>query len=76
MSTPDELVDAEAKLRKLGDRLRQVFAERQPLTDKQREAVHKAIRTDWILEKGRNFTPEIEPGRQREPGKDGPEMGD
>jgi hypothetical protein len=44
---PDDITEAEAKLRKLGERLRQAWARERPLTQEESETVRQAVRTQW-----------------------------
>ena len=44
---PDDITEAEAKLRKLGERLRQAWARERPLTQQELETVRQAVRQQW-----------------------------
>jgi len=47
---PDQSTDAAAKLRKLGQRLRQGFARRHPVPEQSIQTVKDAVRQQWERE--------------------------
>lgn len=47
---PREQQDAEASLRKLGQRVRAGYAKQHPISDKSLETVRATVRADWELE--------------------------
>jgi F420-dependent methylenetetrahydromethanopterin dehydrogenase len=76
---PDQHTDAEAKLRKLGQRLRQAWAKQHPIPERSLDTVKNAVREEWEKEqvvsrrpgpsapgpaKGKERKPE-EPDRER-----------
>src|SRR6185295_6790170 len=69
---PDQNTDAEAKLRKLGQRLRQAWAKQHPITERSLDTVKNAIREQWEKEqaatRGRAAAPPgPAKGRERKP---------
>lgn len=47
---PDQNTDAEAKLRKLGQRLRQGFVRQHPVPQRSLDTVRDAVRQEWEKE--------------------------
>ena len=64
---PDDTAKAEAKLRKLGERLRKAWAKRHPISEKSLETVRGAVREQWEKEQStqRDQTPKPGPDKSR-----------
>lgn len=46
----DNITDAAAKLKKLGQRIRDGWAKRHPIADKSLETIRRAVREEWQRE--------------------------
>lgn len=68
---PDDNTDAQAKLKKLGERVRNGWAKQNPMPEKSRETVRQAVREEWEREqtakRGKSVTPEPTKSRNRKP---------
>ncbi len=64
--------DPAAQLQKLGERLRESLARRQRgvLAEKERNAIHAAVKEQWLLEKSAAFTRDepLPPSKDRDIG--------
>ncbi|MBI3867411.1 MAG: hypothetical protein HY299_02685 [Verrucomicrobia bacterium] len=68
----DNPTDTEKKLQKLGQRVRDGFAKKNPTTEKSLETVRDAVREQWEKERrARPTPPSPSPGRNREPEEPG-----
>jgi len=68
---PNENTDAEAKLKKLGERVRDGLAKRHPVPEQSLEAVRQTVREEWQREqtakRAKRIAPDVTKTRDREP---------
>jgi hypothetical protein len=75
LTMPDQHTDAEAKLKKLGDRLRQGFAKQHPVSEKNLETVRGAIRDQYEQEQAVKREAKPAPDASKERDRKSPEPG-
>ena len=64
---PDQSTDAEAKLTKLGARIRAGIAQRHPIADKSLETVRQTVREEWQREQtAKRSKPSVTPTKTRD----------
>jgi len=72
---PNQTADDEAKLRKLGKRLREGFTKKHPVSEKSIETVRNAVREEWEREQEANRAKRTPPAgtfnRERKPPEPG-----
>ena len=68
---PDENTDAAAKLKKLGQRVRDGWAKQNPMPEKSIQTVRQTVRVEWEREqaakRGKRIAPELTKPRDRKP---------
>jgi hypothetical protein len=68
---PEEHTDAEAKLKKLGERVRDGWAKRHPIPERSLETVRQTVREEWEREqaakRGKRIAPNVTKDRDRKP---------
>ena len=63
---PNENTDAEAKLKKLGERVRQGWAKQHPTPEKSLETVRQTVREEWQREQAvKRSKPSITPTKTK-----------
>ena len=59
---PEKTTDAAAKLKKLGERIRDGFAKRHPIADKSLDIVRQTVREEWQREQTAKRGKRVAPG--------------
>ena len=64
---PDDTTNAEAKLKKLGQRVRAGFAKQHPISEQSIQTVRRAVREEWQREQEvKRSQPSPKPAKTRE----------
>ncbi len=71
---PEQSTDAEAKLKKLGERIRAGIAKRHPIADNSLDVVRQTVREEWQREQtAKRSKPSITPPKTRDKNPPEPE---
>jgi hypothetical protein len=69
----DQNTDAENKLKKLGERVREGWVKEHPTTEQQLESIRGTIREEWEKERETKIQPSAEQDLTKDKEKEGPE---
>ena len=68
---PDDNTDSAAKLKKLGQRVRDGFAKQHPMAGQSLETVRQTVREEWereqTVKRGKRIAPDVTKPRARKP---------
>ena len=68
---PDENTDAAAKLKKLGERIRDGIAKRHPIASKSLDTIRQTVREEWqreqAIKRAKPTAPDVSKTRKPEP---------